>query len=466
METPKRKSKYQLVAPDGGWGYVVAAALTLMTSVTIIPMSSFGLIFGRFLAKIGDETTGTTLANGIFNTCFNITGLASNNLLQKYTYRTVALVGASVYFVGSFATIFVTTLPQMVLSFGVIQGLGMGLMVPAFFTALNSYFDRKLNIVNAAAQAFMVVAGMCFPFVGQFFMEKFGFRGTVAMLSGLSIHGVLAACTLQPVEWHLRKQEITFEKEELLGLDDGKFIMPKPRASIISLGDRALSVTTINKSPGKKTNFLQNLAKSMDLGMFKDPVYVNIALGLALGFTADVAFISIIPLVLINAGFNSHETAFFMSVFFAADLLARIFLTVISALTKIKNRYYFLTGSALLVVFRTAFVSRNDYYWKLATVACVGFLRAFIQTPLPVVISEQYSENFSTAFSLYMVVCGVVCFIFGPLMSFVKKVTQSDVMVVHLLSLAYLTCVVTWIIELIIKKLRKKQEPKNKPQLK
>jgi MCP family monocarboxylic acid transporter-like MFS transporter 9 len=85
-------------------------------------MACFGLVFGQFLASIGDETTGTTLANGIFNTCFNVTGLAANHLLQRYTYRAVAFAGAVIFFMGSFATIFVTTLPQMVVSFGVIQG--------------------------------------------------------------------------------------------------------------------------------------------------------------------------------------------------------------------------------------------------------------------------------------------------------------------------------------------------------
>lgn len=380
-------------------------------------MSCFGLIFGRFLASIGDETTGTTLANGLFNTCFNITGLAANNLLQKYSYRTVALLGSVIYFIGSFSTIFVTTLPQMVISFGVIQGLGMGLMFPAFFTALNSYFDRRLSMVNGVAQAFMVATSMVFPFFGEFCMGWFGFRGTVAIISALSLNTILASVTLQPVEWHMKKEKISVENEELLQGQDTKYVMPKPRTSIISLGDRAISVSTLNKHVKEEKSFWKDLAKSMDLGMFKDPVYVNISVGLSLGFTADVAFISIIPLVLINAGFNSHQTAFFMSVFFAADLLARIFLTFLSAATKIKNRYYFLTGSALLVICRTAFVSRNDYYWKLATVGAVGFLRAFIQTPLPVVISEQYSENFSTAFSLYMVVCGMFCFAFGPLMS-------------------------------------------------
>ncbi|XP_063920633.1 monocarboxylate transporter 7-like [Zophobas morio] len=453
--TEKKTEKYELLPPEGGWGYVIAVALTIMINVTIIPMSSFGLIFGGFLASIGDETTGTTLANGIFNTCFNITGLAANSLLRKYSYRIVGLMGAFIYFIGSFTTIFVTTLPQMVISFGVIQGLGMGLMFPAFFTALNYYFDKKLSLVNGVAQAFMVAAGMICPFLVRYSMVNFGFRGTVALLSALSLNSVLAAVSLQPVEWHMKKQQIPIEKEELVM---GKFVVQRVRNSIISLGDRALSVTTLNekdKSFKESTTWWKSVAKSMDLHMFKDPVYVNISTGLALGFTADVAFISIIPLVLINAGFSANTAAFFMSVFFAADLVGRILLSVLSGLCTIKNRYYFLCGSFFLVICRTAFVLRNDFYWKLVTISCVGFLRSFIQTPLPLVVSEKYSDNFATAFSLYMVVCGVVSLVFGPLMSAVKAWTHSDVMVVHLLTLAYLTVVLSWSAELIAKRFRR-----------
>ncbi|RZC33015.1 MFS 1 domain containing protein [Asbolus verrucosus] len=454
----KDNEKYELLPPEGGWGYLIAVALTLTCNVTLIPMTCFGLIFGKFLASIGDETTGTTLANGIFNTCFNITGLAANSLLQRYSYRMVAFMGAGLFFLGSFATIFVTTLPQMIVSFGVIQGLGMGLLFPALFTALNSYFDRRLSLINSVAQAFMVAASMVFPYVGQHFMTTYGFRGTVGVISAMSLNAVLAAALLQPVEWHLKKKRISAEREDLL-VNEEKLVLPKPRASIISIGDRALSVSTIDKLGKIKDEgnegWWKALVKSMDLGMFKDPVYVNISVGLALGFTADVAFISIIPLVLINAGLSTDQTAFLMSLFFASDLAARILLSIVSALCNIKNRYVFLGGAFLLVIFRTAFVLRNDFYWKMVTVSAVGFLRCFIQTPLPLVISEQYANNFATAFSLYMVVCGVVSLIFGPLMSYVKAWTQSDVMVVHLLTLAYLTCVVSWSAELIYKKIRR-----------
>lgn len=50
-------------------------------------------------------------------------GLPANHLLQKYSYRKVGLMGACIFFIGTFGTIFVTNLFQMIISFGVLQGI-------------------------------------------------------------------------------------------------------------------------------------------------------------------------------------------------------------------------------------------------------------------------------------------------------------------------------------------------------
>lgn len=145
-------AKYELQPPEGGWGYVVTVGVSLMfvsspprdffylffqnprdfflfvkthvnlQIVTVVPLCSFGMVFGGFLANLGDEATGTALANGIFNTVLSFTGLAANQLLQKYSCRTVAFLGAFVFFLGAFSTIFVTNLVQLVVSLGILQG--------------------------------------------------------------------------------------------------------------------------------------------------------------------------------------------------------------------------------------------------------------------------------------------------------------------------------------------------------
>lgn len=38
-------------------------------------MAAFGLVFGKFLASVGDETSGTTIINGMFGTVLNFSGM-------------------------------------------------------------------------------------------------------------------------------------------------------------------------------------------------------------------------------------------------------------------------------------------------------------------------------------------------------------------------------------------------------
>lgn len=63
-------------------------------------MTVFGLIYGDFLKSIGNETAGTTLSNGIFNTVSSLAGkiiiilkkdilLIDNNLFRSYYQRVI-----------------------------------------------------------------------------------------------------------------------------------------------------------------------------------------------------------------------------------------------------------------------------------------------------------------------------------------------------------------------------------------
>lgn len=63
----------------------------------------------------------------------------------------------------------------------------------------------------------------------------------------------------------------------------------------------------------------------------------------------------------------------------------------------------------------SAFVIKPSFFWTTSVLASLGFLRCLIQTPLPLVIADKYPERFPTAFSLYMVINGIVSLVLGPL---------------------------------------------------
>lgn len=256
-------------------------------------------------------------------------------------------------------------------------------MLPSFFTAFHGYFEKRRNMMMSLTQALTVAAIMCWPAISNFCMDRYGFRGTVAIFAALSLNALPAALALQPVEWHLKKRELTLEEaekqvderakpdveEKLLdgeGLKErrGSYVVKKPRPSIVSLGSLAASVRSKLDKVHEDANETgltkwERFSKAMDLELFKDPSYLNMSFGLSLSFLSDLSFIAIFPLILKNLNFATSEITMIMTIFFGTDLVCRILLTLVSGVVSIRNKYLFLGGTLLSAVFRVGKVNLN-----------------------------------------------------------------------------------------------------------
>lgn len=91
----------------------------------------------------------------------------------------------------------------------------------------------------------------------------------------------------------------------------------------------------------------------LDLKLLKDPIFVNIAFGLAACYTAGVFFGMIFPFFLIDTvHMTKSDTALCMSLLSAMDIVARLTLPTITHFTKISNRTTFLFGALALAIAR------------------------------------------------------------------------------------------------------------------
>ncbi|GJQ75159.1 hypothetical protein Trydic_g9765 [Trypoxylus dichotomus] len=458
-------SKYEMVPPEGGWGYAIAGAVSLTFIVGILPISVFGTVFGPFLASLGDEITATSLITSIFNTSLFLTGLPANYLLQNYTYRKVGLVGAVIYSVGSFLTIFAGSISYMVITY-LLQGFGFGLMFPAVLSAFNEYWVTKQTVMMSVIQVIYGSVAIMFPTLTSKLLQEYGFKGTVAILSAFTLNGILALLAMQPVKWHYKKKEIAKEdtfatiSEVLFGQPGEKEEPAECDVLMDSICEDPQIKSIVQKNivthdadnVGETIITRKTLVESLDLILFKDIVYVNMALGVSLALTSDIVFMYITPSLLNSYGFDDADITFTLTTFFATDLIGKISLGILTAIIKISNRQILLVGSIFVIVLRVAYTMNSSFWWIVTLSALLGFLRASVQTTFPLVFAERYGPRFPTAFSLFMVVCGTVALLTGLLSGVVKNITNSDTMVVHFLTIMYSCCTVPWIVEIITKR--------------
>ncbi|XP_046820405.1 monocarboxylate transporter 9 isoform X1 [Vespa crabro] len=204
--------KLEDLAPDGGWGWMVALAMIIVLVTTLGPASSFAIIFGDFLVTTGQTGTAMTLFNSVFMITFSISSLLTNALLKKYSMRPVGIAGAMFFSIPNVALAFVNNVYQMAFIF-FLQGIGIGLLITICNTNFNAYFVKKRTRVMSLAQTIIGMGGIAYPICIEKMMSMYGFRGTAALTGAFSLNCIAGMTMMHPVEWHARNPaEVRAEK--------------------------------------------------------------------------------------------------------------------------------------------------------------------------------------------------------------------------------------------------------------
>ncbi|KAH8398035.1 hypothetical protein KR222_010872 [Zaprionus bogoriensis] len=215
------------VAPDGGWGWVACFGVSLVNLATRSIEPSFGLLFGDTLRNLGVGTTGAAVIISTMDVCMNFSGLFVGPLLKEFSYRKVAIAGSLLCGLGLALTSPASTMAHILSTYGVINGIGVGLSTSAAFVALNHYFKHKRGQAVGLSMAGTAMGMLIMPQLVRILLEGYGFRGAVLLLAGVALNATVGSVLLQPVKWHMKEE---FDDEELMCIS----ALPTPQPQLTS----------------------------------------------------------------------------------------------------------------------------------------------------------------------------------------------------------------------------------------
>ncbi|XP_018302168.1 uncharacterized protein [Mycetomoellerius zeteki] len=202
------------LAPDGGWGWMIALAMILITFIIVGQASTFAIIFDDFLQDSGYAGTVTSIGNSIYAITYSIASVFTNILLKRYSLRLVGIAGVLFHVLPNIALAFISNVFQIpIISF--FEGFGLGLIFTVTNTVFNSYFVKKRAKVMYASQVIIAFGGIIYPILSEKMLPIYGFRGTAAItqvnktcvIGAISFHSVVGMMMIHPVEWHAKKLE-------------------------------------------------------------------------------------------------------------------------------------------------------------------------------------------------------------------------------------------------------------------
>ncbi|XP_017773406.1 PREDICTED: monocarboxylate transporter 7-like [Nicrophorus vespilloides] len=525
--SPRKKT----VPPDGGWGWVIVLAYALNHLIMIPIMQNFGLIFkDTFAAMKFSATDGSIIIN--MNAAVSMfTGLINGPMLKYFGYRKVSFAGALFTTVGVILTSYARSFTAFLFTYGFITSLGMGMGMGSYPFALNLYFLKNRSKAAGIAMTITGLGPVVMPLLISFLIDIYGVTGAVLIIGSISAHSFIAACLLQPVKWHSRKEDIdeengdaTKEEGEVLieeGKSCGLYDKNNPvMQSIISIDhdtevqaiygfDTPLNGSVMSLNQGvkqrrysfvsyksviegkapfarseseikeekiedvnkenevapekkKKVGFFKRILTTIvnifDLTLLKDPIYVNIMLGMSLAVFAEINFSLLTPFILDDFHLTTYQIAIFLSTLSTADIIFRFIAPFIGDFLNKPARIMYMVSLLLLIATRFTLVFFESFYELLGVAIALGIAKG-IRTVYWTLVIPNYVpiERLANAAGLQMVVNGLFIMAGGPVLGLIRDITGSYKRCIYVINIVTCMTLIMWTTELLYMRYKPKK---------
>ncbi|XP_069364491.1 monocarboxylate transporter 12 isoform X3 [Maniola hyperantus] len=211
---PAPERDWEMVPPDGKWGWCILVGATLVNILIPGTIKSFGVLLLEFQDLF---QASASASNGVVALCYFLyssLGPLSSILSVKWSYRTVTLIGGSFAAFGMIFSSWAFSVSYLYFSFGAMVGTGAGLAFPPTVYIVTSYFVRLRGLANGICMSGSAFGSIILPPVLRYLLEEFGYNGAVLILGGVMLNVWAAALLFQPVEVHMIKKYKEVEEDE------------------------------------------------------------------------------------------------------------------------------------------------------------------------------------------------------------------------------------------------------------
>ncbi|XP_013396889.1 monocarboxylate transporter 13-like [Lingula anatina] len=209
-ETVYYKSNANYKDIDRGWAWAVLVASFFCNCINIGINNSVGVHNAEFLIQFPEETRSyVSLAGSLQNSVCGLTGLVSGIIANKYSCRTSILLGAIISAVGFIGTAFATNITEIIATFGIVVGIGTGLVYTSTTVCVGQYFHKRRPMALGITAAGMALGQFMCPPLFQFLIDAYSWRGSAFIIAGLCLNNCVFGTIMKPLkELHVERKGV------------------------------------------------------------------------------------------------------------------------------------------------------------------------------------------------------------------------------------------------------------------
>ena len=191
--------------------------------------NAFGEIIYTIVSEFNSDLASVALVPSIHSSAYYFAGFICSVLVKWYSFRSLVFVGGVVSCLAFVASFYSPNLLTLTLAYGLLGGMGTGIVYTPGLIACGFYFDEsKRALATGIATSGSGVGLVVIPLAVNYINEKFGWRSSMLFLSSISPIIFFVALVMVPVPTEYQcLQTVTGETSEYSSLTYSNLYMSK-----------------------------------------------------------------------------------------------------------------------------------------------------------------------------------------------------------------------------------------------
>ncbi|XP_026499024.2 uncharacterized protein LOC113402887 [Vanessa tameamea] len=193
--------------PDGGWGWVVVAASFLIATVADGLAFSYGLLQIKFVDYFEASEAKTSLIGSLFISVPLIAGPIMSALVDRYGCKKMTIVGGVSSTIGFVAASYSNSVETLYITYGLIAGLGMGLLYVTAVVSIAYWFEKRRNLAVGLGSCGVGFGTFVYSPLTTYLLDEYGWRGALLLLAGTVLNVCVCGAVMRDPEWLILEQK-------------------------------------------------------------------------------------------------------------------------------------------------------------------------------------------------------------------------------------------------------------------
>ncbi|CAG2244824.1 unnamed protein product [Mytilus edulis] len=184
--------------PDRGWAWIILVASFVENCLVGFSLYAIGLIHIIFLEKFKKDITLTSWISASYLCLLSLTGPLASYCIGRWNCRVTMIMGSLLMTTSLVVTAFVNNIILAFIFFGILAGLGVGLMFTTGLIVIAFNFEKKRNVATGIAVAGCGIGPFVLSPIYQMIYNEYGYNGFFLFYAGLSFNVCVVGAVLRP----------------------------------------------------------------------------------------------------------------------------------------------------------------------------------------------------------------------------------------------------------------------------